>query len=104
VSLEPATIGRLVEGEMAATLDMAEGLADWARVRALEALREAETRVNQLQLTMTGLAQELHGIADSMSSAMPAAAPKKEASFDAGPWDLVEIPPSQEVPEYHRLK
>jgi len=101
---EPGSIGKLVEDEVAATLDMAEGLAYWARVRALEALREAETRVNQVQLTMKGLAQELHDIAESMSSTMRAAAPKKEASFDAGPWDLVEIPPSPELPDYHRIK
>ena len=103
-SLEPATIGRLVEDEVAATLEMAEDLAGWAGAKALDAIRNAEFSVNQVQRTMKGLAQELHDIAESMSQTMPAAAPKEEASFDAGPWDLVEIPPSQDVPDYQRLK
>ena len=103
-SLEPGTIGKLVEDEVAATLEMAEDLAGWAGAKALDAIRNAEFSVNQVERSMKGLAQELHDIAESMSSAVPAAAPRKEGSFDAGPWDLVEIPPSQEVPEYHRLK
>src|SRR5436309_1208997 len=45
-----------------------------------------------------------HDIAESMSRGMPAADPKKEAPFDAGPWDLVEIPPSPELPDYQRIK
>jgi len=94
---EPGTIGRLVEDEVADTLEMAEDLAGWAGARALDAIRNAEFSVNQVQRSMKGLAQELHDIAESMSSAMPAATPGKEASFDAGPWDLVEIPPSQEL-------
>jgi len=35
---------------------------------------------------------------------MPAADPKEEAPFDASPWDLVEIPPSPELPDYQRIK
>jgi hypothetical protein len=93
----------LVEDEVAATLEMAEDLAGWAGAKALDAIRNAEFSVNQVQRSMKGLAQELHDIAESMSSTMPAAAPKKEASFDAGPSDLVEIPPSQELPEYQRI-
>ena len=103
-SFEPGTIGRLVEDEVAATLEMAEDLAGWAGAKALDAIRNAEFSVNQVQRSMKGLAQELHEIAESMSRGMPAAALKKEAPFDAGPWDLVEIPPSQELPDYHRIK
>jgi hypothetical protein len=107
-SFEPGTIGRLVEDEVAATLEMAEDLAGWAGAKAIDAIRNAEFSVNQVQRSMKGLAQELHDIAESMSRGMPDAAPnaapEKEASFDAGPWDLVEIPSSQELPDYHRVK
>ena len=103
-SFAPGTIGKFVEDEGAATLEMAEDLAGWAGAKALDAIRNAEFSVNQVQRSMKGLAQELHDIAESMSQTMPAAAPKEEASFDACPWDLVEIPPSQDVPDYQRLK
>jgi hypothetical protein len=103
-SFEPGTIGRLVEDEVAATLEMAEDLAGWAGAKAIDAIRNAEFSVNQVQRSMKGLAQELHDIAESMSRGMPPADPKKESPFDAGPWDLVEIPPSQELPDYQRIK
>jgi hypothetical protein len=103
-SFEPGTIGRLVEDEVAATLGMAEDLAGWAGAKAIDAIRNAEFSVNQVQRSMKGLAQELHDIAESMSRGMPPADPKKESPFDAGPWDLVEIPPSQELPDYDRIK
>ena len=103
-SFEAGTIDRLVQDEVAATLEMADDLAGWAGAKALDAIRNAEFSVNQVQRSMTGLAQELHAIAESMYQTMPATAPKEEASFDAGPWDLVEIPPSQDVPDYQRLK
>ncbi len=103
-SFEPGTIGRLVEDEVAATLEMAEDLAGWAGAKALDAIRNAEFSVNQVQRSMKGLAQELHEIAESMSRGMPAAPLRRETSFDAGPWDLVEIPTAQELPDYHRIK
>jgi hypothetical protein len=37
---EPGTIGRLVEDEVADTLEMAEDLAGWAGARALDANQE----------------------------------------------------------------
>jgi hypothetical protein len=93
-----------VEDEVAATLEMAEDLAGWAGAKAIDAIRNAEFSVNQVERSMKTLAQELHDIAESMTLGMPAASPKKEASFDTGPWDLVEIPASQELPDYHRIK
>jgi hypothetical protein len=74
-----------VEDEVAATREMAEDLAGWAGAKALDAIRNAEFSVNQVQRSMKGLAQKLHDIAESMSSTMPAAAPKKEASFRRRP-------------------
>src|SRR5881397_1771148 len=69
-SFEPGTIGRLVEDEVAATLEMAEDLAGWAGAKAIDAIRNAEFSVNQVQRSMKGLAQELHDIAESVSRGM----------------------------------
>lgn len=103
-SLDPGTIGKLVEHEVAAMLEMAEDAAYWVRARALDAIKDAEARVkdavagvNEVQQGITGLAQELHDIVESVSRAAPALAAKEDASGEAPPSDVVEIPPSDEV-------
>ncbi len=97
-SIDPGTIGKLVEHEVAAMLEMAEDAAYWVRERALDAIKDAETRVNEVQRVITDLAQDLHDIVESVSSAGPGSATKEEAPLNAGPSDVVEIPPSDEVP------
>jgi hypothetical protein len=103
--LGPGTRGKLLEHEVAATLGMAEDLAGWARAKAVDALRDAEAKVNEIQRGMNGLAQELHEIVESVSGALaasvvPLTAAKDPALDEAGRTDVVEIPPAEDLPQY----
>jgi hypothetical protein len=99
--VDPGTSGKLLEHEVAATVEMAEDLAGWARAKALDALRDAEAKVTEIQRRMNALAHELHEIVASVSAAMQSTtSPGGDSAVGlGGRIDVVKIPATEDVPQ-----
>jgi len=106
-SLDPTSIGKLVEHEVKALLDAAGADADRIRSRALAGVRMAESKVTALRQQVESTLAQLGELAGRIEESLPAVdprdeslAPKVEPKVETGGGRepvAPNIPPSAEV-------